>query len=205
MVESQELRVVRSFSYSQQDILLSIQRLHCPDGFDADLTYGNGKFWEGITKPVYRFDISPQTEDTQQACSTNVPVEGNQLKSVVFDPPFLTYIKSGREHKQGSMVMSKRFGGYWTYQELEDHYKGTLKEAYRIIQKGGTFVVKCQDIIHNHKMHCTHANTIQWASDAGFRLADLFVLAAKHRMPSPQKGTQRHARVFHSYFLVFKK
>jgi hypothetical protein len=29
-------------------------------------------------------------------------------------------------------------------------------------------------------------------------------LTAKHRMPSPQKGKQRHARIFHSYFLVLE-
>jgi hypothetical protein len=30
-------------------------------------------------------------------------------------------------------------------------------------------------------------------------------LPAKFRMPGPQKGTQRHARIFHSYFLVFER
>jgi hypothetical protein len=55
-------------------------------------------------------------------------------------------------------------------------------------------------------MHATHANVIEWAKDAGFRLKDLFILAAKHRMPSPnRKGKQKHARIFHSYFLVFEK
>lgn len=147
MTDTEASDVVRSISYSQQEILLSIQRLHCPDGFDADLTYGNGKFWEEIDKPKYRFDISPQTEDTQHACSTKVPIEDSHLSSAVFDPPFLTYIKSGRDHKQGSMVMSKRFGGYWTYQELEDHYKGTLKEAHRIIKRGGGV---CSEVSRHH-------------------------------------------------------
>ena len=73
---------------------------------------------------------------------------------------------------------------------------------------GGTaiLVFKCQDIIHNHKMHCTHANVIFWAEIEGFRLADLFVLPAKHRLPSPNRaGTQKHARIFHSYFLVLER
>ena len=36
-------------------------------------------------------------------------------------------------------------------------------------------------------------------------LADLFVLPAKHRLPSPNRaGTQKHARIFHSYFLVLE-
>jgi hypothetical protein len=123
----------------------------------------------------------------------------------MFDPPFLTYVKNGREHKDGKVQMTARFGGYWSYKELSDHYTQTIVEAARVLKCGGVFVVKCQDIIHNHKMHCTHANVIAWASEAGFRLRDLFVLAAKHRMPGPQKGKQKHARVFHSYFLVFER
>jgi hypothetical protein len=54
-------------------------------------------------------------------------------------------------------------------------------------------------------MHATHVNVCNWAEHEGFRLLDLFILPAKSRMPGPQKGTQRHARVFHSYFLVFVK
>ena len=75
-----------------------------------------------------------------------------------------------------------------------------------MLKKGGVMVVKCQDIIHNHKMHCTHASVIGWAADSGMRLLDLFVLPARHRLPAPNRaGTQKHARSFHSYFLVFKK
>ena len=99
--------------------------------------------------------------------------------------------------------MSKRFGGYYTYQELEFHYQNTLKEVYRVLKPKGVFVFKCQDIVHNHKLHATHLNIIQWA-DKLFRLKDLFLLVKSHRMPSPQKGTQKHARIFHSYFLVLE-
>jgi len=76
---------------------------------------------------------------------------------------------------------------------------------HRVLKKKGIMVIKCQDIIHNHKMHCTHVNVINWAAGM-FRLKDLFVLPAKHRMPSPnRKGVQKHARIFHSYFLVLEK
>jgi len=103
------------------------------------------------------------------------------------------------------MVMAKRFAGYWRYDELETHYRTTLQETARILKRGGILVFKCQDIIHNHKIHCTHANVLQWGA-TWFRLKDLFVLAAKHRMPSPNRaGTQKHARIFHSYFLVLER
>jgi tRNA G10 N-methylase Trm11 len=197
---------IQSVSHDQDYIIKSIMDLCGIRWFDADLTYGNGGFWKNLPEPIFKFDIDPQNDQTQQASSTNVPIDDDRLSSVIFDPPFLTYIKAGREH--GS-VMGKRFSGYWRYDELEEHYRGTIKEAHRILFKKGIFVIKCQDIIHNHRMHCTHINVVNWAAGM-FRLKDLFVLAAKHRMPMPEKDgekkrKQQHARVHHSYFLVLER
>lgn len=134
-----------------------------------------------------------------------LPLENESIGSVVFDPPFLTYVRQGREGN-GKMAMARRFSGYWTFDELTEHYRETLSECARVLKAKGVLVVKCQDIIHNHRMHAVHALVIAWAEHEGFRLRDLFVLGATHRMPSPnRKGTQKHARVFHSYFLVFEK
>lgn len=200
---------IKSVSYDQSEILQWIMELCGIERFCADISYGNGKFYTQVPQPVLKFDISPQVEGVIEASSDSLPVENGVLSSVVFDPPFLTYVRSARDGN-GNMVMAKRFGGYWTYSELERHYIGTLKEASRILLKKGILVFKCQDIIHNHKMHCTHAKVINWADSSGFRLKDLFVLPAKNRMPIPQQeGTkakvQKHARIFHSYFLVFEK
>lgn len=197
--------VVRSVYKSQDEILEGIRRLHCPEGFECDMTYGNGNFWRKLPRPKLCYDITPLHEGVQQACSTRLPVLPGSLSNVVFDPPFLTYVKNGRAHKDGKVAMTARFGGYYTYGELEDHYRRTISEAYRVLKPRGKLIVKCQDIIHNHRMHCTHVNVINWAACVGFRLADLFVLLAKHRMPGPQKGTQRHARIWHSYFLVLER
>lgn len=197
--------VIRSTYESQDEILDAIRRLHCPEGFECDLTFGNGGFWKKVPPPKLRFDLSPQTPETIKACSTAVPLAGETLRNCVFDPPFLTYVKNGRAHKDGAVALTSRFGGYYTYGELEEHYRGTLREAWRILIPGGVLVFKCQDIIHNHRMHCTHCRTIVEAEAGGFRLKDLFVLVARHRMPGPQPGTQRHARVWHSYFLVLQK
>ena len=197
---------IQSISFDQQYIIQSIMELCGISQFDADLTYGNGGFWKNLSEPLLKFDIDPQTADTVQASSISIPVVDGGLASIIFDPPFLTYIKLGREHNS---VMGKRFSGYWRYDELELHYQQTISEAYRLLVKKGIFVIKCQDIIHNHKMHCTHINVVNWATNM-FRLKDLFVLAAKHRMPMPESATtnkrqQKHARVHHSYFLVLER
>lgn len=197
--------VVRSVYERQDDILGAIQALHCPEGFECDATYGNGAFWRNLARPGLCFDIEPMLPEVMQADSTALPLESDSLNNLVFDPPFLTYVKKGREHKGGKVRMTARFGGYWTYGELEAHYSASISEAWRVLKVGGKMIFKCQDIIHNHRMHCTHARVIQMAEASGMRLLDLFILPAKHRMPSPQKGTQRHARIFHSYFLVFVK
>lgn len=200
-----ETEVYRSVYFDQTEILKAIIALHCPQGFECDITFGNGKFYDSIKAPAFKFDIDPQVDGVKQASSTSLPIESGSLSNVVFDPPFLTYVRAGREGN-GSMIMAKRFAGYWRYDELATHYQQTLEEVNRILSIGGILVFKCQDIIHNHKMHCTHANVIQWANNYGFRLRDLFILPATHRLPSPNRaGSQKHARIFHSYFLVLEK
>jgi hypothetical protein len=179
--------------------------LHTPEGFDCDLTYGNGAFWTRQPKPKYCYDIDPQARWISNECSTAIKHDDETLGNIMFDPPFLTYVRSGRGGN-GRMIMSRRFGGYWTYGELEDHYRKTLAEAARVMRRGAKLVFKCQDIVHNHALHPTHINVVAWAEECGLRLKDQFVLIANHRLPAPnRKGTQKHARIFHSYFLVFEK
>lgn len=197
--------VVRSVYEEQTEILTGIMRLYCPKGFDCDATFGKGNFWKKIPQPRLKFDICPQCENVIKACSTMLPIISGGIKSIVLDPPFLTYIRQQRTGN-GNMIMSKQFSGYWTYGELCEHYQHSISEAYRVLATSGILVFKCQDIIHNHKMHCTHYKVIFWAEIEGFELMDLFILPAKSRLPSPnRKGEQKHARIFHSYFLVFRK
>lgn len=197
--------VFKSFSYKQDEILRAIRHLYCPGGFECDLTFGNGSFWEEIPAPKYRFDITPLLPGVVKADSKKVPLPKESLRNLVFDPPFLCDVKSGRSHSKGDMVMASRFGGYPYYPDLEKHYIGTIKDAHRLLENKGIMVFKCQDIIFNHKLHCTHSRVIQWAEETGFRLADLFILVAKSRLPSRSDGKQKHARIFHSYFLVLQK
>lgn len=197
-------QTIKSIYQSNDEILNAIIKLHCPNGFDCDMTYGNGVFWKNIQKPKLCYDITPLHDGVIEADSQMLPLDACSIGNCVFDPPFLTYVKNGRDHNS-KVAMTSRFGGYYKYEELEDHYRGTISEAYRVLKRKGKMIFKCQDIIHNHRMHCTHANVITWAEGEGFRLVDLFVLLAKHRMPGPQKGTQRHARIWHSYFLVLEK
>ena len=200
--------MIRSCEYDQNEILSSIMQLCGIERFDADITYGNGSFYKKIPEPNLKFDIDPQVHGVTEASSVDLPVESSSLHSLVFDPPFMTYVRAGRSGN-GNMIMAKRFGGYWRYDELEAHYRATLEESARVLSKKGIMVFKCQDIVHNHKLHPTHIFVTEWMRD-WFRLKDMFVLAAKSRMPIPQKDgekkkIQRHARIHHSYFMVLER
>jgi len=199
--------VIRSLYNDQFKILDSILKLHVEGNtFDVDLTYGNGAFYKkGIPQPKHRLDIDDSLENITKVCnSNNTELQAASVNSVVFDPPFLTYIKKQRTGNS-NMVMSRRFSGYWTSDELSEHYQSSIKEAARILKHKGIMVIKCQDIVHNHKLFCTHAHILNWSSEF-FRLKDLFVQAATHRMPAPnRKGTQKHARIFHSYWIVLQR
>jgi len=206
MLESDVM--IRSCEYDQTEILSGIMQLCGIERFDADITYGNGMFYKHLPQPELKFDIDPQLDGVIEASSDSLPVDDAALRSLVFDPPFMTYVRAGRSGN-GNMVMAKRFGGYWRYDELEDHYKSTLRECGRVLGKRGIMVFKCQDIVHNHRLHPTHIFITEWMRE-WFRLKDLFVLAAKSRMPIPQKQgerkkVQKHARIHHSYFMVLER
>ena len=148
------MSIVKSVSDNQDEIINGIIKLHCPDGIECDVTYGNGVFYKNIQEPKYKFHIDPQCDGVIQASSIELPLEDNTINSLMFDPPFLTYVRQGREGN-GSMIMSNRFAGYWKYDELADHYRATINEAHRVLKHKGILIVKCQDIIHNHKMQNT--------------------------------------------------
>jgi len=203
--------------YSSQDQLISaIIKLYVPAGFDCDMTYGRGGFWRTAARPPHCFDILPTAGFVVKADTCKLPLVSCSITSAIFDLPFLCYVSGGRAldrpnpTSKPDSVMSQRFGGYWSYEELSEHYRGTLREANRILKPAGILAVKCQDIIYNHHIRPTHASIIQWASDLTFRLTDILilinskkilpVLAAKHG-----RQRQQHARIQHSYFLIFRK
>lgn len=196
--------VARSVYESQDKILSAIQQLHCPSGFQLDATYGNGGFWENSPRPKLCFDLIPTAPFVKKGDFRTLPLENCSVKSMVLDPPFLTYVKPS---KMG--IMNGRFSGYWTYEKLLNDYSAAISEAFRILKPSGILVFKCQDTVHNHTLQLTHGRVWLLAEKKGFRLKDLFVLVAPNRLPtraaSHGRQTQRHARVFHCFFLVFEK
>lgn len=193
------MTLVSSIGYNQDDIILNIMKLHMNNQpFDCDPTFSKGVFYRNLPEPRLKFDLHPQREDVVQADSRNLPIKNNELNSIMFDPPFLA--KSGKGSK-----IKDRFGDYPTMNALWEFYADSLREFHRILRTHGVLVFKCQDTVNSGKNYLTHVEIVNMAHDIGFHTKDIFILLAKHRMPQWNMKQQRHARKYHSYFLVFEK
>jgi hypothetical protein len=190
---------VTSVSYDDKEIIRWIMTLHnAGNPFDVDVTYSTGRFWNGLPKPKYKFDIAPQAEGVVQADARNLPVASGSVTSVMFDPPFVV----APLPRPG--IIRDRFSCYANVKELWAFYDATLQEIYRILS-AGIVTVKCQDIVSGGKQHLSHVAIINMAEKIGFYSKDLFILARENVLWSPNMEHQQHARKKHSYFLVFQK
>src|SRR6187399_530722 len=114
MIEQQLTKknsVIKSISYSQEDIIRDIINLHL-DGkpIECDPTYSKGVFYKNIPRPALTYDLYPQDSKTIQANAANLPLADKSVGSVMFDPPFV--ISQGPSllvQKEGSNIISSRF------------------------------------------------------------------------------------------------
>jgi len=193
--------VIKSVSDSQEEIITWIMKLYCPEGIELDPTYSKGKFYNGIKKPKYKYDIIPQYEHVTQSDCCDLPHEDSTIQSIMFDPPFVGVGKGMK--KTG--IISKRFHAYPYIPDLWEMYRNALNEFHRILKPNGVLVFKNQDCIESSKQYLTHVEIINYAYSIGLYPKDLFILTVKNRIMSEHQWKQQHARKFHSYFLVFIK
>ena len=199
---------VKSFSYNQHQIIKWILQLHCKTDIELDPTYSVGGFYkQGVKQPKYKFDIMPMKPGVIEATAEALPLKDASINTMIFDPPFLaTKGKSldfPTSDKQNKTV--RRFGCYSTEKELFYFYKQSLHEFSRILKPKGILIFKCQDKVSSGKQYMSHNFIINEAEAAGFYTKDMFILLSRNRMiPKWQTLNQKHARKFHSYFLVFE-
>lgn len=203
----ENFKMVKSVYTSNYDAITNIMHLYKIEQFDLDCTYSTGSFWKDIKGPKIKCDLEPKNESITQANSENLPFEDNSMKSIMYDPPFIIAGKTYRDSKDGSTIMTKRFEGYTTYNDLKVNYYRSLKELYRVCDKGGVVVMKCQDTVTGGKQYITHAMVMNMAISIGFYPRDLVILTNNVRINSfgTKWKKQEHARKYHSYFWVFEK
>jgi hypothetical protein len=202
-----DFKPVKSVYNSNYDTIKNIMTLYNIEQFDLDCTYSKGAFWKDLPSPKYKSDLYPANSTVIEASSENLPFGDSSMKSIMYDPPFVIAGKTYKDNKEGSSIMAKRFEGYNTYNDLTVNYFNTLKELYRICEKGGYVVMKCQDTVSGGKNHFSHCLIMNMAMEIGFYPRDLFILNSNVRLNSfGTKWTkQEHARKYHSYFWVFEK
>jgi hypothetical protein len=195
-------KVISTLSFDQHEIIKDIINLYCPQGIELDPTYSKGKFYQnGIEEPLEKFDLFPQTDDTLEANACDLPHFDNTISSIMFDPPFIV----GHTKGKPSGIMGTRFHGFRYIKDLWEWYDKCLLEFYRILEKNGLLIFKCQDTVSSGKQHFSHVHIINEAEKCGFYVKDLFILGAKNRIIGHNHHNQKHARKFHSYFIVMQK
>jgi hypothetical protein len=202
-----DFKPIKSVYNTNDDVIKNIMKLYNIEQFDLDCTYSSGNFWKNLKGPKIKTDLFPKNDTIIQADSENLPFEDGSMTSIMYDPPFVIAGKSYRDNKEGSSIIAKRYEGYESYSHLTKNYYNTLKELYRITEKGGIVVFKCQDTVSGGKNHFTHCLIMNMAVNIGFYPRDMFVLHNNVRINSfGTKWTkQEHARKYHSYFWVFEK
>ena len=191
--------MIKSTSYDQQEIIKSIISLHCPEGIECDPTYSKGLFYKNWDSPPrLKFDLFPKTDDTQKASAEALPLDAGSVGSLMFDPPFIV----GHTKDRPTGIMGERFHGFRYIQDLWEWYSLCIKEHARVLKKKGVYIFKCQDTVSSGKQHLTHVHVVNEMQARGFYVKDLFVLLAKSRIVGHNHAKQKHARKFHSYFIV---
>ena len=195
--------VIKSIQNSDRDILFAIKQLYL-DGknYDLDPCYSSGKFYEDLERPNRKLDKNPQTNETikNDIVEDGLPYQNNSIKSIVFDPPFMF----GTHGQTKNNIMTKRFTMFDNWEQLKDMYKTSLSEFHRVLIKGGIVAFKCQDYTDS-KTTLTHCYVYNWAIKQSFKVEDLFIMAFKGGRVWNSNLVQRHARKYHSYWIVLKK
>lgn len=191
--------MLKSVFDNQDELLQEMVAFYAPQGIDLDPTFGNGCFYKKLKKPRIWGDIKSHA-GFGLLDARKLPFGSGTIDSIMFDPPFLP-----GESPKKTGIINNRFGWFKTIKDVWKMYGDSLQELERVLMAGGVLFFKCQDVCNSGKQWWSHVWIINKATELGLQLEDLFVLTVKHRLTDRRWKTQRHARKFHSYFLVFRK
>lgn len=199
-----EKEQILSISYSDTEMLMNINKIYLDDnGIILDPTYSKGVFYKNFKQPKIKTDLYPITEDIKEMDSQKLEFDDNSIKSIMFDPPFLFRNQKSKNDDK----MCKRFSSFKTFKELLDMYENSLKEFYRVMEKNGILIFKCQDMTGgsgSRPFFCSHNEIINLANNIGFIIKDIGIVVSRRRIIRNAKE-QGCFRKIHCYFLIFKK
>lgn len=199
------------------DLFPDILALHVEPGARiADVTYGNGTFWNHVPPGMFDLvasDIDPEKSPAGDSVDCRaLPYDDNAFDGVVLDPPYAAGLLrrnsragtgSHRSFRTAYTSDSADTGGSNYHAAVRDLYREAGAEAKRVITDSGTAIVKTQDEVVANTNEFTHMQIRDDYQQLGFELCDLFVLVRTNAPSSTGVDSQVHARKNHSYFLVF--
>lgn len=192
---------VLSLRFDEERILRDICNLYLNGKVpNADVTYSTGNMWKNFDKPILKFDIDPQLPGVFYADCRDLPLENNEVESIMFDPPFVF-----RECLTNTGITVIRFGSFYSESDLLSFYRESMWEFYRVLVDEGILIFKCQDVCSSGKQYWTHNNIYNISKDIGYIMEDLFVLGRNSILWGKQWKRQNHARKNHCYYLVLRK
>jgi hypothetical protein len=187
------------------DLIANVARLYLRDGDTvADVTYGNGRFWDKMDGRRFKLlasDIAPRVPQSVRANLRSLPYENASVDIVVLDPPYMHHSGQHITHKSYDPTMATKD---LTHPEIVQLFRDGMTEAKRVLKTGRLLWVKVKDDIESGKQRRSSIEIYDIAMSLGLIDQDRFILVGG--MANPKRWQQQlHARKNHSELWVFRK
>lgn len=185
---------------SNADMIVDAANLGYLEGRVLDPTYGRGLWWTKFKPDDFtHHDLRNDGIDFRR-----LPYKDGEFDTVAFDPP---YIAPGGRSSTGIGEYYDRYGltkAPRTPKDLRVLIGDGIREAARVVDKGGYVLVKCMDYISSGQYIPGVAWVFEDAVNCGLKPVDQFIYLGKAR-PQPSGRSQKHARRNLSNLWVFQK
>jgi hypothetical protein len=199
--------ILSALQGSNADLIVQVASLYLNPGMVvADVTYGTGAFWKQVDTEQYDFRPSDIATGVDLK---HLPYGDDEIDVLVLDPPYM-YNPKGTVKESLSVgyrlneSLELQLDDLRTTDDVLNLYYQGIKEAYRVIRRGGQLWLKCQDGIESGKQRWQHIRIFNEAEAMGWYGKDLFVLQTLSR-PAIRWPHQLHARKNHSYLWILEK
>lgn len=174
------------------------------DTLTLDPTYGLGRFYaEWKPDILVGTDLLPERSFSTGTSVdyTKLPYADGTFGQVVFDPP---YKMNGTSTGEGPAASDADYGVAGEYLSPKAKYaniKAGMAECVRVLEEGGTFVLKCQNQVCNGKVYFQVFDFYEYAKELGCTLVATFMNTGWRSQPGEQKTVRNN----YSTALVFRK
>lgn len=184
------------------DLIREVARLYLSPGARiADVTWGKGVFWRQVDLKQYDFFPSDAvTCGKARHDFRRLPFDAGSMDVVVLDPP---YVHDPGQMKVEADYQNAETTGGMSHDDILRLYAEGMKEAFRVLKRGGRCWVKCKDEVVAHVQRWSHIELLHCGEKVGFAGKDLFILCQETE-PMVQHE-QQHGRKIHSYLWILSK